>query len=133
MSTDPATPELHKLQKLANKIEKLLRDEDVAGIINLQGKEFSEFRTIIDPSWSALKWQFGKGGRIGVRFTCKMATGTPEEKEKGRLTVGMIHGFEHICKIHLETMTQLRQLVGEHIVSETKFTELNRPNDNPLP
>lgn len=111
MPNDETKPELQKLKDLSAKIQRLMREADVAGTVNLQGKEFAEFALFIEPSWSCMK--FGThNGEAYARFTCKLASGTPEEKEKGRLTMGMLHGLLHVVGIQFDNLHKLRGLLS---------------------
>lgn len=129
MSNEPVPAELQKLRELADRIKKLMRDADVAGTINLQGKDYAEFCTVIDPSWSALKWE-RRGVDYGIRFKCKLKTGTPEEKEMGRLTVGLIEGMLHVLRIQCDNMEQLSKQIKSLMAVETKMEPIKQPDEN---
>ena len=60
------------------------------------------------------------GDGFGIRFTCKFATGTEEEKEKGRLTMGMVHSLHQVAEHLVENLNIIRrnlamQVPGEHV------------------
>lgn len=118
MDETPTPSEQVKLRKLSEKIERLMKENDVTGIINLQGKEFGEYRIVVESSWSVLKWKERPEG-TEVRFTCNFKTGSPEEKERGRLTIGMIHGMMHIASVQLEQLGKVSAMLDQHIKSHT--------------
>lgn len=106
-----------RLRELAGKIRALLKEYDVAGIVNIQGKDQAEFVNEITPSWSCLSWDFtgAPEERPAIRFKAAMKTGGNEEKEKARLTAGMVIGFEHVMGMQLLQLGQLIQLLGKHM------------------
>ena len=64
-----------RLRELGNKIRALLKEYDVAGIVNIQGRDQAEFVNEITPSWSCLSLEKRSDGAFGVRFKAKMKTG----------------------------------------------------------
>ena len=105
-----------RLRELAGKIRALLKEYDVAGIVNIQGMDQAELVNEITPSWSCLSWESDPDGKnFGIRFKAKCATGGAEEKEKARLTAGMIIGFEHVMGMQLLQLGQIIQLIGKHM------------------
>lgn len=104
-----------RLRELAGKIRALLKEYDVAGIVNIQGRDQAEFVNEITPSWSCLSWDNNAAGKFGIRFKAAMKTGGEEEKERARLTAGMVIGFEHVMGMQLLQLGQLIQLIGKHM------------------
>lgn len=106
-----------RLRELAGKIRALLKEYDVAGIVNIQGKDQAEFVNEIAPSWSCLSWECEPPHRtdFGIRFKAAVKTGGEEEKEKARLTAGMVIGFEHVMGMQLLQLGQVIQLIGKHM------------------
>lgn len=104
-----------RLRELANKIRALLKEYDVACIMNIQGKDQAEFVNEITPSWSCLSWQENAAGEFGIRFKAKVKTGGEDEKERARLTAGMVLGFEGIMSMQLLHIHQLIGLLGKHM------------------
>lgn len=104
-----------RLRELAGKIRALLKEYDVAGIVNIQGKDQAEFVNEITPSWSCLSWDKNAAGDYGIRFKAAMKTGDAVEKEKARLTAGMVIGFEHVMGMQLLQLGQVIQLIGKHM------------------
>lgn len=108
-----------RLRELAGKIRALLKEYDVAGIVNIQGRDQSEFVNEITPSWSCLSWFATPGGDVGIRFKAKMKTGGDEEKENARLTVGMVAGFHLVAANNYLQLEQLREMIAKHVDSTT--------------
>lgn len=115
-----------RLRELAGKIRALLKEYDVAGIVNIQGKDQAEFVNEITPSWSCLSWERDTADRLGMRFRCKLKTGDAAEKERGRLTAGMVMGFHMIAAQQYLQFEQVREMISEHMeidhVSEQQIT-----------
>lgn len=124
MINEPVPEELQKLRDLSRKIQKLMKQADVAGMVNLQGKGYGEFAIVVDPSWSVLRWH-KHGPDITIRFKCAFATGTPEEKEMGRLTVSMIHGLLQICGTQHDQLDKIRRILSTKTSAVTAFAQLN--------
>jgi len=103
-----------RLRELARKIRALLKEYDVAGIVNIQGRDQAEFVNEITPSWSCLSWQEA-GGEYGIRFKAKCKTGGDEEKEKARLTAGMVIGFHHVMEMQYLQLGQVIHMIGTHM------------------
>jgi len=111
-----------RLRELAGKIRALLKEYDVAGIVNIQGRDQAEFVNEITPSWSCLSWDENAAGDYGIRFKANAKTGGEEEKEKARLTVGMVAGFHLIAARQYLQLEQIREMIAEH-VDFTTFME----------
>lgn len=116
-----------RLRELANKIRALFKEYDVAGIVNIQGKDQAEFVNEITPSWSCLSWEETPSGDYGIRFKAKVKTGGEEEKENARLTVGMVLGFQHVMSMQLVHLDQLIGLIGKHLNVENVIVQQPPP------
>lgn len=104
-----------RLRELAGKIRALLKEYDVAGIVNIQGKDQAEFVNEITPSWSCLSWESGPAGEVAIRFKAKLKTGDNAEKERGRLTAGMVNGLLNIHAQQFVQLDQVFQIIKKHV------------------
>lgn len=105
-----------ELRALSNEIKELLVKHDVAGMVNIIGKDSSEFLMHIEPSWSCLTFEKDPDGKpIALRFKSAMKTGSPEEKERGRLTISMVCGFLDLIVIQFGNLNGLKQMLAEHV------------------
>ena len=118
-----------RLRELAGKIRALLKEYDVAGIVNIQGRDQAEFVNEITPSWSCLSWQASPDGKeFGIRFKAKVKTGDAEEKERGRLTAGMIHSFASVMAMQLFQMEKVMGMIGKHMdITQVMEQQLTPP------
>ena len=104
-----------RLRELAGKIRALLKEYDVAGIVNIQGRDQAEFVNEITPSWSCLSWSELPTGDYGIRFKARMKTGDDAEKDRARLTAGMVIGLEQIMAMQYLQIEQVIQMIGKHM------------------
>lgn len=111
--------EVAKLRALATEIKELFIKHDVAGCVNIQGIDSAEFLIHIETSWSVLKWEVDKDGKVlGFRFKAQLATAPPELKdvirENARRTVSMVMGFLDILAITFAQFEKLRVMMTKH-------------------
>lgn len=107
-----------RLRELGNKIRELLAAYDVAAMVNIQGKDQAEYVFEVTPSWSCLTWEAHPQHGLGLRFKAKVATGDDAEKERGRLTTGMICGFMDILAVQFRMLDKVKDMLGEHMEIE---------------
>ncbi len=107
-----------RMRELGTKIRKLLAEYDVAGMVNLQGKDQAEYVFEVTPSWSCLTWEQHPQHGLGLRFKAKLKTGDDAEKERGRLTTGMICGFMDILAVQFRMLDQVKEMLSKHVEIE---------------
>lgn len=104
-----------RLRELAEKIRVLIKEYDVAGIVNLQGKDQAEYAMEIEPSWSCMRFVEENGKIVGFRFNARMKTGTADEKENARVTVGMVLGFKDVLDYQTNMIGTIMRMLGKHM------------------
>jgi len=104
-----------RLKNIRKKIEKILTEADVAGLIVLQSDTHAEFSMKIDANWSVAKFEHdGKGIRVRSK---KEDFESPEEQHRcTQATIGMLLSFKDLGLHIYQTMGQVEEQLRKHIV-----------------
>lgn len=115
------------LKQAMAEILSIINKYDIGGSVILQSKTHSEYSIEISPSWSCMELQHIGAGEYGIRFKAQMATGSETEKERGRLTVGMILGFAENAEFIRHQFLSMAGVLGKYLKIEhtSKFTPHN--------
>lgn len=103
-----------RLKELAGKIKDLLTEYDVAAMVNLQGRDQAEHLLAVSPSWSCMTICERPEG-MGLRIKAACSTGGDSEREKLRLTVGMVLAFIHVGEVQDEMMRTCANMISKHM------------------
>lgn len=106
------------LREAAAEIKAVLRKYDIAGIVNLQGRDTAHYFMEISPTWSCMFFEPGNGNEVKVCFKAAVKTGGPEEKERARVTSGMVMGFLDIIAVQEENLGTVAFMIGKHLEVE---------------
>jgi hypothetical protein len=120
-----------RLLELLEKIKVLLKEYDVAAIINVQGKQQAEWILEVAPTWGCMSIEKAEDGTEYIRFRAAIKTGGPEERERARLSSGIIMGFLDVNRKHSELLTQLAHMLGRHLTIEHIGIEGAPPEQEP--
>ena len=97
-------------------IKAIMNKHDIAGVVQLQSPTHGEFLYALEASWSCIS--FEPGGR--VRFKAAMQSGggsgdVTRERERARVSAGMVLGLIDAGRKQIEDLTQLAMLIGKHV------------------
>jgi hypothetical protein len=108
MPTLPKEPFDPKLKAAMEEIKGVLAKYDCAASVVLQSPAHVEHLLNVSPSWSCLTIE--PDGR--ARFKCAMKTGDADEKERGRVTTGMVMGFIDSAEMLRENFLMIAKMLG---------------------
>lgn len=121
--------EQERLRALAFTIKELFILHDVAGCLVLQGRHSTEFVMDLTPSWSAFSIERQPDGSEMIRFKCRMKTGAAAEREKGRISAGMLMAF----LIRFSRLTAMLESVAEMVQRHLQIDHVSEPsNTHPM-
>jgi hypothetical protein len=109
----PDQPHDPQLKAAMEEIKAIIAKYDCAAIVVLQSPTHAEHLFEVSPSWSCLSVELG--GK--VRFKAAMKTGGAAEKERGRVTTGMIMGFIDEADLLKDNFTKLAKMLTERGMS----------------
>ena len=105
----PDQPSDPRLKAAMEEIKVIIAKYDCAAAVVLQSPSHAEHLMEVSPSWSCLVVE--PGGK--VRFKAAMKTGGEAEKERGRVTTGMIMGFIDEANLLRDNFTKLAIMLGQ--------------------
>lgn len=88
--------ETEKLKNIMSQIQKILVDNDVAGVVVLHTPGFSEYMLHITPSYSCIKIE----SMNGIRFRCTADQFGGDTKKRDEMianTSNMLHHLSAVC------------------------------------
>lgn len=103
------------LKQAAAEILDILKKHDIAGMVSLQSTTHSEWLFHIEPSWSCIRLEHAEGVEFRVRITAKCKTGPESEKERIRVSTGMVLGFLDVARNNADQMTAIAAVIGQHM------------------
>jgi hypothetical protein len=111
------------LKQAVLEIAEILRKHDIAAVVHLQSRTHGEYYYHLSPTWSCAS--LSEQGEF--RFKAAVKTGGPVEKERGRVTTGMILGFMDAAIKQQRDMEQVALMLGKHM----EITHTTRYEDPP--
>lgn len=103
-----------KLKAAMEEIKAVLRRHDIAAVVTLQSPGALEYLYELSPSWSCIHIE--PGGAVRIRAQAK--TGPATEKERLRLSAGMIVSFADLGWRAWDDFTKLTRVLGQHVEIE---------------
>lgn len=100
-----------KLKQAVLEIKEILLKHDIAAVIHLQSPAHCEFYYHLTPTWSCAS--FSESGEF--RFKAAVHTGGPTEKERGRVTAGMLLGFLDMAERQTGDMHKVAMMLAKHM------------------
>src|SRR5689334_25239828 len=100
-----------KLKAAMEEIKAILRAHDIAAVVTLQSPGSVEYLYELSPSWSCITLE----GDGQVRIRAKAKTGPPEEKERLRVSAGMVIAFADLGWRAWDDFTKLTRVIGQHV------------------
>lgn len=100
-----------KLKLAMEEIKEILKRHDIAAIVHLQSQAHGEFLYSLSPSWSCAS--LSDDGRF--RFKADIKTKPETDKERARVTTGMLISFLDAAEKQKQDMTTAARLVGKHM------------------
>jgi hypothetical protein len=111
----PDQPNDPNLVKAMEEIKLIVKRYDVAAAVILEGKTHSEIWMEVSPSWSCITLETQPDGSAGIRFKAKLKTGDDAEKERGRLSIGVVIGLlDSLGHLH-EQFTKVVAMIGQKV------------------
>lgn len=111
-----------KLKEAMAEINAIMKKHDIGGHITLVSPTNSEFRYMIDPSWSCAWFERADGGAYAVRFRANKES-IPDKQERHKIVENTMHLLLQIrdlaAKTFVETDAVVSQL-GNHVEIEHK-------------
>lgn len=105
----PQEPFDPKLKSAMAEISAVIKKYDCAAMVVLQSPTHAEHLLEVSPSWSCLSIE-----PVGLaRFKAAMKTGGDTERERGRITAGMIMGFIDEGNLLKDNFTKLAMVLGQ--------------------
>lgn len=99
-----------KLKKAMQEIEAIIKKNDIAGIVLLHEFNYSEFATIVQPSWSCIAKELQAGNlQLTIRGKKEHFKSGAERDEKLTKTCNMVHHFAMTCGNIALSLMQLDQ------------------------
>lgn len=103
-----------KLQAAMAQIKAVLIEHDIAGVVTLQGPGAVEYLYELSPSWSCVTIE-----NTGmVRIKAQAATGPGSEKERLRVSAGMLLGFLDLARRNQDDVTKLLRCLSQYVEIE---------------
>ena len=103
-----------KLQAAMEEIKTVLRRHDVAALVTLQSPGAIEYLYELSPTWSCITIE--PAGAVRIR--AQAATGPPSEKERLRVSAGMLMGFLDLARRNQEDIHKLLLCLSQHVEIE---------------
>lgn len=107
-----------KLQMAMEEIKAIIQKHDLSASVLLQNQTHGEFFYELSPSWSCIT--LTTDGQIGVK--CKAKTGGDDEKERLRVSVGLIMGILDHARKQEKNMSEVVELLIHNGLRFNHFT-----------
>lgn len=108
----PKEPHDPNVMEALAKITAITDQHDLGFIIILASTTHTTYAMGLSPSWSAITMMEAPDGGMVCRLKCAAKTGGPAEKEKGRLTAGLVLGLMGVMEFVRGQLDQMAGLLG---------------------